>query len=82
MKALVEYIKEGKTVNEKKIASIQDEIAFWNNPKTEKELIKITGLNKDFVHDAVMYIAGAVEDTLKDGYSDDWSIVTAIIGII
>ena len=53
MKPLVDYMMEAMSVNEKKITDIHGEIAFWNDPKTEKEIIKKSGLMKDFVHDAV-----------------------------
>lgn len=78
MKPLVDYMMEAMSVNEKKITDIHGEIAFWNDPKTEKEIIKKSGLMKDFVHDAVTYLAGAVEDTLEFGDADDWSIDATI----
>lgn len=78
MKPLAEYLMESMSVNEKKITDIHGEIAFWEDPKTEKEIIKKTGLMKDFVHDAVTYLATAVKDTLEFGDADDWSIDATI----
>lgn len=78
MKTLQEHLMEAMSVNEKKITDIHGEIAFWEDPKTEKEIIKKTGLMKEFVHDAVTYLATAVKDTLKFGDPDDWSIDAAI----
>ena len=69
---------EAMSVNEKKITDIHGEIAFWEDPKTEKEIIKKTGLMKEFVHDAVTYLATAVKDTLEFGDPDDWSIDATI----
>lgn len=78
MKSLQEYLMEAMSVNEKKITDIHGEIAFWEDPKTEKEIIKKTGLMKEFVHDAVTYLATAVKDTLEFGDPDDWSIDATI----
>lgn len=78
MKSLQEHLMEAMSVNEKKITDIHGEIAFWEDPKTEKEIIKKTGLMKDFVHDAVTYLATAVKDTLEFGDADDWSIDATI----
>jgi hypothetical protein len=78
MKTLQEHLMEAMSVNEKKITDIHGEIAFWEDPKTEKEIIKKTGLMKEFVHDAVTYLATAVKDTLEFGDPDDWSIDATI----
>lgn len=78
MKTLQEHLMEAMSVNEKKITDIHGEIAFWEDSKTEKEIIKKTGLMKEFVHDAVTYLATAVKDTLEFGDPDDWSIDAAI----
>lgn len=78
MKSLQEHLMEAMSINEKKITDIHDEIAFWEDPKTEKEIIKKTGLMKDFVHDALAYLATAANDTLTMGDPDDWSIDTLI----
>jgi len=78
MKSLQEHLMEAMSVNEKKITDIHGEIAFWEDPKTEKEIIKKTGLMKEFVHDAVTYLATAVKDTLEFGDPDDWSIDATI----
>lgn len=78
MKTLQEHLIEAMSVNEKKITDIHGEIAFWEDPKTEKEIIKKTGLMKEFVHDAVTYLATAVKDTLEFGDPDDWSIDATI----
>lgn len=78
MKTLQEHLMEAMSVNEKKITDIHGEIAFWEDPKTEKEIIKKTGLMKEFVHDAVTYLATAVKDILEFGDPDDWSIDAAI----
>ena len=78
MKTLQEHLMEAMSVNEKKITDIHGEIAFWEDPKTEKEIIKKTGLMKEFVHDAVTYLATAVKDTLEFGDPNDWSIDAAI----
>ena len=78
MKTLQEHLMEAMSVNEKKITDIHGEIAFWEDPKTEKEIIKKTGLMKEFVHDAVTYLTTAVKDTLEFGDPDDWSIDATI----
>lgn len=78
MKTLQEHLMEAMSVNEKKITDIHGEIAFWEDPKTEKEIIKKTGLMKEFVHDTVTYLATAVKDTLEFGDPDDWSIDATI----
>ena len=78
MKSLQEHLMEAMSVNEKKITDIHGEIAFWEDPKTEKEIIKKTGLMKEFVHDAVTYLATAVKDTFEFGDPDDWSIDATI----
>ncbi len=78
MKTLQEHLMEAMSVNEKKITDIHGEIAFWEDSKTEKEIIKKTGLMKEFVHDAVTYLATAVKDTLEFGDPDDWSIDATI----
>lgn len=78
MKSLQEHLMEAMSVNEKKITDIHGEIAFWEDTKTEKEIIKKTGLMKEFVHDAVTYLATAVKDTLEFGDPDDWSIDATI----
>lgn len=78
MKTLQEHLMEAMSVNEKKITDIHGEIAFWEDSKTEKEIIKKTGLMKEFVHDTVTYLATAVKDTLEFGDPDDWSIDAAI----
>ena len=90
MKTLQEHLMEAMSVNEKKITDIHGEIAFWEDSKTENEIIKKTGLMKEFVHDAVTYLmkefvhdavtylATAVKDTLEFGDPDDWSIDAAI----
>lgn len=78
MKTLQKHLMEAMLVNEKKITDIHGEIAFWEDSKTEKEIIKKTGLMKEFVHDAVTYLATAVKDTLEFGDPDDWSIDATI----
>lgn len=78
MKTLQEHLMDAMSVKEKKITDIHGEIAFWEDSKTEKEIIKKTGLMKEFVHDAVTYLATAVKDTLEFGDPDDWSIDAAI----
>lgn len=78
MKTLQEHLMDAISVNENKIKSINDEIRFWKDPKTEKEIIKKTGLMKDFVHDALAYLATAANDTLESGDADDWSIDNTI----
>ncbi len=78
MKSLQEHLMEAMSINEKKITDIHGEIAFWEDPKTEKEIIKKTGLMKDFVHDALTYLATAAKDTLEFDDDDDWSIDNTI----
>lgn len=78
MKTLQEHLIEAISVNESKIKTINDELSFWEDPKTEKEIIKKTGLMNEFVHDALIYLATAVKDTIESDDADDWSIDAAI----
>lgn len=74
MKSLQEHLMETISVNESKIKTINDELHFWEDPKTEKEIIKKSGLAKDFVHAAIVYLKQCINDTFTMGEVDDWSL--------
>ena len=77
MKPLKDYISEA-LISEKKLKDINDELAFWKDPKTEKEIIKETGLDAEFVHAAIEYLISATEDTIKMGRPEDQTIDSSI----